>query len=160
MIAVLSVPAILSAHASGAPTRPVDRNLDDYVVFAFNHLSFKGGTVGQTVISGGDVGAGGIDTTPGNSDTIMDVCANFNLKMDQGSQVNADTMRISNKCAVWDIFANHLTQGSNVAPENSGPTPFSTPLLSGMPSFPTFACDPNKPVSVEKNASATLPPVP
>ena len=50
---------MLSAFASNAPSRPLDRDLSSYVLFAFDTLDFKGGT-----ISGGDVGANGIDANP------------------------------------------------------------------------------------------------
>ncbi len=55
-----------SAFASGSPSRPVDRDLSKYVLFAFDTLSFKSASAnapGRGIISGGDVGAGGIDTS-------------------------------------------------------------------------------------------------
>ena len=150
---------IMGAFAAGIPSRPVDRDLSSYVLFAFDTLEFKGGqSPDRGIIKGGDVGAGGIDTTPNNSSPILNICANAAVTMDDGTQVNADTMRITNLCKVWDVYANKLTGGSDVVPTNSGPTAFTTPLLSTMPTIPAFNCDANNPVTVTKGNTATLPP--
>jgi hypothetical protein len=129
------------------------------VLFAFDNMSFKGGqNATRGIISGGDVGVNAIDPDPTDSDVPLDICANQHVTMDPGSQVNADSMRISDLCTVWDVYANSTTNGSNVVPQNSGPTAFSTPLLANLPSFPSFSCDPSHDVDVEKNDSATIPP--
>src|SRR3954471_16398370 len=66
---------VIGAFAAGSPSRPVDRDLSSYVLFAFNTLDFKGGeSPGRGIIHGGDVGAGGIDSTPDNSSPIMNIC--------------------------------------------------------------------------------------
>jgi hypothetical protein len=49
-----------SIRPANAPSRPVDRDISSYELFAFVTLDFKGGT-----ISGGDVGANGIDGNTG-----------------------------------------------------------------------------------------------
>jgi hypothetical protein len=150
---------IIGAFAAGSPSRPVDRDLSSYVLFAFDTLEFKGGQQpDRGVIKGGNVGAGGMDTTPNNSSPMLNICANAAVKMDDGTQVNADTMRITNLCKVWDVYANGLTGGSDVVPVNSGPTSFSTPLLSTMPTIPAFNCDANNPVTVRKGDTTTLAP--
>lgn len=159
VIVSLGISQVLSAFASGSPTRPVDRQLSSYVLFAFDTLAFKGGqTPGRGEIHGGDVGAGGVDNTPNNSSPTLNICANDKVVMDPGSQVVADSMRISNLCTVWDVYANHLTAGSNVVPQNSGPTGFSLPLLSSNPSFPSFSCNAGNPFTLSKHLSTMLPP--
>src|SRR6266480_3617069 len=51
-----------SAFAAASPSRPVDRDLSRYVLFAFDTLSLKGGDLpGRGIVHGGDIGAGGID---------------------------------------------------------------------------------------------------
>ncbi len=147
------------ALASMAVSRPVARSLDDYVLFAFDTLSLKGGDLpGRGEIRGGDVGANGTDANPADSHFVADVCANHKVVMDDGSQVNADSLRITKDCDVWDVFANTLNAGSDVVPRHSGPNSFTTPLLLGQPSFPSFSCNGANPFTVGKHVTATMPP--
>jgi hypothetical protein len=156
---VLALGQSFGAFAAGSPSRPIDRQLSHYVLFAFDTLNFKGAqTAGRGIITGGDVGANGIDSTPDNSDAILDICANDKVTMDPGSQLNADTMRISHLCNVWDVFANKLVAGSDVVPQNSGPNSFSARILSAKPSFPSFSCNAANPFILVKGGTATLPP--
>ena len=80
--------------------------------------------------------------------------------MDAGSQLVADSMRVTDDCSVWDVFANSTTAGSNVVPQHSGPNSFAAPVITGPPPFPSFSfsCSGGAPVNVAKNMSASLPP--
>jgi hypothetical protein len=78
--------------------------------------------------------------------------------MDDATQIVADTMRITSRCSVWDVFANRLVGASDVAPKHSGPNAFSLPLLASAPSFPSFACDAGHPFDVGKDGAANFGP--
>src|SRR4051812_7742179 len=103
-------------------------------------------------------GCGGIDGDPTDSNFMMDICANHGITTDDGSQVNADSMRITKDCSVWDLYANRVNAGSDVVPRNSGPNPFSTPLLTSNPRFPSFSCNAGNPFTAEKDTTVNMPP--
>jgi hypothetical protein len=141
------------------PSRPLSRDLSSYVLFAFETLSFKGGErAGRGVIAGGDVGAGGVDPHPDDSQPVLSICANHAVTMEDGAQVAAHTMRITARCDVWDVYANTVNPGSDVVPRNAGPVAFSLPLLAGLPPFPAFACDPGTPFTAPEGGAADLAP--
>ncbi len=148
---------IVPALGAGAPSRPVDRTLDRYVLFAFDTLSFKGGEHGRGFIRGGDVGANGIDTKPSDNVPVLNLCSNHHTFMDAGSQVVAASMRLTSNCQVWDIYTNQLMGSPPVAGQNSGPNAFTAPILAA-PAFPAFSCNAANPVNIAKNATATLAP--
>jgi hypothetical protein len=52
---------MLSAFASGAPSRPVDRDIASYVLFAFDTIKLKGGGTATQSIIDGNIGAGTYD---------------------------------------------------------------------------------------------------
>jgi hypothetical protein len=153
---VLAAGQTIRASATGNPTRPVSRDLDTYVLFAFDTLHFKGGqNDGRGIITGGDVGANGVDTAPEDSSPILNICANNPVTMDPGSQVNADTLRINTPCTIWDVYANTVVAGSDAVPQNSGPNSFTTQLLSTLPTIPAFDCNPANPLTVAKGGSSS-----
>ncbi len=159
VIVAVGAAQAFSAFAAGSPSRPIDRDLSSYVLFGLDSLSLKGGDLpGRGVVRGGDIGAGGIDTDVDDSDFVMDICANHGVTTDDGSQVNADSMRITKDCSIWDVYANHVNPGADVVPRNSGPNPFTTPLLRANPSFPSFSCNAANPFTAEKDATVSMSP--
>ncbi|HEX5096511.1 MAG TPA: hypothetical protein VFX21_10875 [Acidimicrobiia bacterium] len=149
---------MLPASASGAPSRPVDRDIDTYVLFGFESVNFKGAeSAGRGIISGGNVGANGIDTDPADSEVVVNICANHNVTMDHRSQLVGDSVRATDGCHVWDVYANSLIGSPAVVPANSGPTAFATPVVTA-PAFPSFACNAAAPVDVGTGATSMLPP--
>lgn len=143
---------------TGTPTRPVDHDINAYVLFGFHSVAFKGANLsGRGIIDGGNVGSNGVDP---NNPTV-NVCANARVTMSQGSQLVADTLRADNTpgnpCVFWDVFANRLTGGSSLGTINSGPTPVSMPVVT-PPAFPTVVCNAANPVTVLKGTATVLPP--
>ena len=140
LLGVLAIPAVAASPAPrvGTPSSPVSRDLSTYTLFGFSSLDFKGGqNTTRGIISGGNVGTNG-DANP---------CANGHLTMDDGTQLVANTLRATNLCNVWDIYANGTTGNPPAVPRNSGPTAFTAPVLSA-PALPPFSCNPNNPITV------------
>jgi hypothetical protein len=149
--------------AIGTPSRPVDTDINAYVLFATQTLSLKGAeNANFGHISGGDIGVNAPWTPAANpawsaNGSEMNVCSNGSLQMDPGSQVVADSLRASNLCGFWDVYANQVVGSPAMVPQNSGSNPFTPPVLT-MPAFPSFACNAAQPVTVPKHGSITLPP--
>ncbi len=151
LLGVLAIPAVAASPAPRAstPSEPVSRDLSTYTLFAFNSLAFKGGqNASRGIISGGNVGANG-DANP---------CANGHLTMDDGTQLVANSLRASDLCDVWDIFANGTSGGFTAVPRNSGPTKFTAPVIVPTPPLPPIACNPSRPLTIGKNEVATVLP--
>jgi hypothetical protein len=145
------------AGAQQAPTRPVDTDINDYVVFGFDTVAMKGSNVpGRGLIRGGDVGANGVDAQlrsvgvlAGALDATVNICANKHISMSEGSQVVGDTVRFSSDCTFWDLFANNIIgEGGGSTHSITQPTG-SFPLVS-EPAMPSIVCDPNNPFTVSK----------
>jgi hypothetical protein len=64
------------------------------------------------------------------------------VMMDEdGSQVVADNVDMQANCNIWDLYTNHLTGGSSPVIRNSGPNAIASfPIISSLPSFPSFSC--------------------
>ena len=143
----MAVPA--SSFAAFPPSsRPVDSDINSYVLFAFDNLELQGrAELGQAatrgLIQGGNVGAEGLGGDPNAVD--LAICSNGAATMDPGTQVVAPTMRLTNLCKVWDVYTNSLVGNPPVVPHNSGPTPYSGLIVPNPPTFPSFDCDPNAP---------------
>ena len=143
----MAVLASSIAAFAAPPSRPVDHDINSYVLFAFNTLNFKGAQNGDAatrgLIQGGNVGAEGLGGDPNAVD--LAICSNGAATMDPDTQVVAPTMRLTNLCNVWDVYTNSLVGNPPVVPQNSGPTPFSGLIVPNPPAFPSFNCDPNAP---------------
>ncbi len=153
--------------AGGQADRPVDRDINAYVVFAFDNLTFKGATPdyndvdmnnnGLTGIHGGNIGL----NKPGGT---LNMCANFITHMDDGSQAVGDTLHGSSDCHLYDVYANAMTGNPPIVPRNSGPNnvpPVVFPILTPdkIPAFPQFTCDPtHADVVVQAGPAVPLPP--
>ena len=87
------------------------------------------------------------------------ICENYLMHMDDGSQVVGDTVHATDNCDLYDIYTNSLLGSPAVVPRHSDPTAFSPlPIISSLPSFPSFACNPADDVTLAPSASLTLPP--
>jgi len=146
---------LATAAAVGTPTRPVDTDINQYVLFALSSLDLKAGNTIVSQVSGGDMGvnaAGGLLTACGGGGR------GASLHMDDGSQAVADIVGMQQNCSVWDLFANTLRGNPPVTLRNSGPNPITSfPIIatSALPTFPDFACAPDNPVI---HANGILPP--
>ncbi len=137
--AVALITALLGIHmwpagASGPPDRPVDRDIESYVLFAKSDLYFKGArpVVAATrgFIRGGDIGV----NDPGMEARI---CENYLMHMDDGSQVVGDTVHATDNCDLYDIYTNSLLGSpaggaAQLGPDRVFPAPdhFLAPELS------------------------------
>ena len=159
-VASVGIVRMWPAGASGAPSRPIDRTIDHYALFALDSLNFQGGNPGVSHIDGGDVGVNNPDPNPSDGADVMNMCAGsgHEVVMQDGTQANADTFNTTASCSLWDVYSNHLD--GNPVIRNSGPTAFTTPIIpaANLPAFPSFSCNPANPVTVAKGSAMTLPP--
>ena len=153
-VALLS---IASPASAATPDEPVHRDIDDYVLFATEKINIKGQDADATrgYIHGGDVGV----NNPGEyaGDPRLQICSNGKVFMDAGTQLVGDTMRLTNDCNVYDVYANTVA-GSGTSSLHSGPTAFSAPIIANLPQPPAFACNANAPIRVEPGDSLDLVP--
>jgi hypothetical protein len=161
---------VWSAFAAGPPSRPMDRDLDSYVLFAIEHMQFKGADIGgaglgRGIISGGNVGVNSVAGVDGvDNDHTMGICANNRVTMDDGSQMNADWVHGSAECDVWDLYANKVDPLGGppaITPRNSGPTAATFPIiplasLKLRTEFPTFQCSTSASDDVEVDNDDSL----
>ncbi|HVJ99126.1 MAG TPA: hypothetical protein VNC41_20040, partial [Acidimicrobiia bacterium] len=77
---------IMGAFAAGIPSRPVDRDLSSYVLFAWDSLMVKGKN-GAKVVDG-NVGVN-------NPNGTLSICANGALEMNAGTSIAGDNLSIS-----------------------------------------------------------------
>ena len=152
LVLVLGVAASAVFAQAGGPSRPVDTDLSNYVLFGFDSVAFKGANLaGRGIIRGGNVGANGLD--PGDPDPTVNICANGRVTMSEGSQLVADTLRANdspgNPCVFWDVFANRLAGGSSIGNAHSGPNPVTLPVVEEPP-LPAMSCNAANPITVRK----------
>jgi hypothetical protein len=161
--------AVLAASVVGlvAPARAQnvpDSDLSSYVLFGFEEVDFKGGqgNHGPSIIDGGNIGANGRGFIRGN-DARVNVCANAQMVMSDGTMVVGDTMRLGDagtptlECDVDEAFYN--TPVGNPETPRSGPAlPFTPPVVKAAPPFPDFACDAGNPLTVTSGSSVSVPP--
>jgi hypothetical protein len=91
----------LHAFASNSPSRPLDRNISSYVLFAKDSLSFTGFNVNGGIIHG-NVGVNHPNGT-------ASMCVNGATTMDAGSQVAADYVTLGTPCKFDTLFVGGAT---------------------------------------------------
>jgi hypothetical protein len=155
-VVAMGVVRMWPAGATGAPTRPVDRTINSYVLFALDNISLKGGNAQVAEIDNGDVGVQ--SDQPSDSLNLCQGGSSHQTKLGDGTQANSANFNTSSACSFWDVYSNHLVGTPTI--RNSGPTPFTTPLIppASLPPFPSFSCNPASPVTVPNNASQSLAP--
>jgi hypothetical protein len=130
---------VMPAFGAGSPSRPVDTDINKYVLFALDSLHLKSGNDDVAHIKHGNIGVN-------NAGGDIQVCGGGGngapLKMDEdGSQVVADEVTAQANCNFWDVFANTLNGGSAPVIRNSGPNAITSfPIITTLPSFPDFSC--------------------
>jgi hypothetical protein len=155
-VVAMGVIRMWPAGASNPPTRPIDRDVNNYALFALDTLSLGGGNAQVTHIDNGDVGV-----QSDNASDQMNLCSgggNHDIVMGDGTQANSNNLITGPACSLWDVYSNNM-HGSPVI-RNSGPNPFTTPIIppANLPPFPAFSCNPAVPVNVPNGASQALPP--
>jgi uncharacterized repeat protein (TIGR01451 family) len=151
---------VFSPDHTHSQTPPVvSRDIKSYVLFAAGQVELKGGNTSagdRGIIDGGNVGANGVGLDSGTPEIA--ICTNGTARMSDGTQMVGDTVRFTPLCDVWDAFFN-----TNLGSEPQGVArnfqgPFTPPVLS-MPTFPSFACDPDAPdLIVAKGDTAMVSP--
>jgi hypothetical protein len=116
----LAFAAATTAFAPPARADVISRDIEDYVLFAFSSLSFKGGnTEGTGYIYGGNVGVNAIDSQPANdNNVVLNVGANGLFYMSDGTQLVADTSRFGEEASVWSFFSNCSSAGYDCQAQN------------------------------------------
>jgi hypothetical protein len=136
------------------PSSDVHRDVEHYVLFATDKLTFKGAeNVANGYVHGGDIG---VNATDGE----MDVCANYRMHLDDGTQANAATLHGSNLCDFYDVYANTVTGNPPIVPRHGQGTLTannSLPLIANLPPFPAFQCDATNPVHVTSGSLDLAP---
>ena len=79
--------------------------------------------------------------------------------MDDGTQLVADDLFATNKCHVWDVYANKVGGNPPIVPFHSGPTKFTGPVIAA-PAQPQIACDSTKPITVTDKTTPSPFPLP
>jgi len=148
--------------AAAAPSRPVDRDISSYVLFALNKVDIKGGDeTGPSVIPG-NVGVNNPDTFNGVS---LEICTNRDVLFVDGTQLIADSARLPDHCNIDKVFVNTI-EGTNGATVRSGRGNYTPPILvpndgdgtnevGELPAFPAFGpcADPNAPQVILNDAN-------
>lgn len=142
----------------------VNRNIESYVLFAFDELDFKGrdADVTRGFIRNGNVGVNKIDPTPTSGGNLLNMGgggSSHPVIMSPGTQVVADSMNLGGSdVTVWDIYSNLPTAATLQANRNSGPTGFVAPVLLSIPSlgFTPNRASTNAAADVTINENLTL----
>jgi hypothetical protein len=75
----------------------MDRNMGNYVYFAYDSFQMKGGDAVTAL--GGHIGVNNPDATPNNRDAVLDLCqSDKRTTFGTNAQVVADTVKLSEKC--------------------------------------------------------------
>ncbi|HVZ94507.1 MAG TPA: hypothetical protein VG797_08350 [Phycisphaerales bacterium] len=148
----------------------LSRDINTYVLFAYNELSFKGrdADVTRGFILGGNVGVNRLDPSPGNPDLLLHMGgggSSHTVVMSQGTQVVADSMSLGGSDVfVWDVYANEYSNPTLQTNRNSGPLSFGGPIIAPE-TLPTLPFTPGRAitasasdVTVTSNTTMTLAP--
>lgn len=128
LLAVLTIPAAVRAAS-------VSRDINTYVLFALDDLSFKGRNADVTrgFILGGNVGVNRVE--PNTNGFLLTLGgASADVVMSSGTQVVADSMALSTKFTftggVGDLFSNRTGQLPTQAGHYSSLSTFTAPILT------------------------------
>src|SRR6516165_2287135 len=88
-----------------APSAPIDRSLPDYVIFATDMIHSKGSNANfpiKTQFLGGSVGINNTGELAGSPRMTVCNADDHPILMDNNTQLNADSMKLTAGCNVWD----------------------------------------------------------
>lgn len=131
---------IVSGHARPATAATINRNLNSYVLFAFESIDFKGQNGNPNppkgVILGGNVGVN-TDASSNPNENHLNMGGgggSHNVVMSPGTQVAAHRMSLGGShVVVGDVFANVVAGNTLQATRESGPTAYAAPIISDTP---------------------------
>jgi hypothetical protein len=126
--AVVSLSAV-AAHAT--PPQP-SRDIESYVLFAYDEMILKGAANGSDhgYIHGGDIGVNFPDRGQDGSPSLSYATIGP-VVMDAGSNAVADSVRAANPEGVfYNLFANSVNVTFDATILGAGPLPFTTPIIA------------------------------
>ncbi len=136
----------LAATCMAAPfisAAQVNRNINSYVLFAYDELVFKGGSLatGTGNIVGGNIGV----NYPGTSPTGFSLAFGTSGRavMSDGFQAVADSVRGDAAGSFYDLYANSLNPSFASTIRHLGPVSYGTPIIA-TPSLPVLPFTPNR----------------
>src|SRR5689334_13585576 len=97
----------IQVFGAGAAGPPLSRDINSYAIFAVHSFSFAGGATPER---GQIVGNIGVNLPNNINAPAASICANGDLVMQPGSQLNADSVKASqDNCVVYNVNTNSLT---------------------------------------------------
>ena len=127
-LVVVAVFGLCAAPSNAAPSR----NIDDYVLFAYDEMILKGAVGGSDsgYIHGGDIGVNYADRGENGSPSLSYATLGPVI-MDTGRNAVADSVRANNSQGVFfNLFANSVTAQFAATILGSGPSPFADPIIA------------------------------
>jgi hypothetical protein len=146
------VAGMAGTAAQSASAAVVNRDINSYVLFAYNELVFKGGSAATNsgFITGGNIGVNYAGLS--QSAFSLEFATSARARMDDGFQAVADSVRGDAAGSFFDLFANSVNPSFASQIRGSGPTAYSGPIVP-TPSLPTLGFTPNRALT---NSAADL----
>lgn len=128
----------------------LSRDINTYVLFAYDELTFKGGSAATNsgYVVGGNIGVNYPGLSP--SGFSLNFGTSGQAIMSDGYQAVADSVRGDATGSFYDLFANSVNPSFASTIRGTGPTAFSTPIIA-TGSLPTLPFTPNR--ALTNNAS-------
>ena len=139
LVLSLSLICTLTSTVLAAPV--VNRDINSYVLFAYDQLIFKGGSLptwGNIV--GGNIGVNNVN---GSIDFELVFATSNGARMSDGTQAVADSVRGDAGGSFYDLFANSVNPSFASTIRGSGPLSYTTPIIP-TGSLPTLPFTPNR----------------
>ena len=135
-LAGMAAASVSNPGTQGA-TPVMDRNMDNYLFFAYDSFQMKGGD--EVTALGGHIGVNSPDSSFNNRDAVLDLCqSDKKTSFGTNAQVVADTVKLSDKCNPSYVFTNR-DLGSKPADSEYVPGPHSFPIVADpLATFPNF----------------------
>jgi len=133
-------------------TAQVNRNINSYVLFAYDELVFKGGTMssGSGFIVGGNIGVNYAGLSP--TGYSLNFATSNRARMSDGYQAVADSVRGDADGSFYDLYANILNPSFASQIRGVGPIGYTGPIIAtGL--LPVLPFTPNRALT---NSAADL----
>ncbi|MEX2214377.1 MAG: PEP-CTERM sorting domain-containing protein [Phycisphaeraceae bacterium] len=161
----LAMCLLATAAPQQAAAVAVSRDINEYVLFAFTEMNWKGGNSATTgFVTGGNVGVNAVDPNPNDNTIPMSVGQNGKLIMSDGTQLVGDSMVFGPESNVWNLFVNFKHGSAGGVIRNGSPMTFTGPIIDPS-NLPTLGFTPGRvetatatDFDVAKNGSGFLAP--
>jgi hypothetical protein len=152
IVAALVVFALFGSGPSAVVGATLNRNLDSYVLFAFQSIDFKGRNANPAkgFILGGNVGVNTDASSDPNSFHLNmgGGGSSHPVVMSPGTQVAAHRMNLGGSdVTVGDVFANVASASTLLSNRTSGPDPYTAPIISPLTPFDILGFTPNRAIT-------------